>query len=784
MKKVYASAAQLLLVWLLLLVSGPSAFATHGQAGQLTYESLGNNQYRVTASFFRDCSGNSAPGSLSLVCRLAGCSGSSSTQVTASLSPLGQPTVGSPYCAGQPGNVCNSSSAFPNYEIRVYQGTVTLPPAAEWVLSVTINARPFTATLVNSNNQDLRMQATLNNLITLPGNVTRTIVNNSPQFNNTNLPVPFVCVNQQSTISFTATDADRLNNGRADSLVYSLEQPLHDCSILSAYVAYPAPTCTPRTLTSNPACMLTCPPTLPATYSATLPILVKMDTVGVCPNKTVVPSFYFNAQAGSFTFTPARFVPAAQATNNQMENKYVVVGKVTEYRRINGVYYKVGSVRRDFLVVVINCGGNGVPSAPLSAVPDSLSHAQVVNRRDTTLITAYTCNYSRIRITFPDPNPQDQLTVFYPSNINTMLLQNGDIGTFSLSRNGTNAPIGTFYLQPQASTVNTQVLLNFRIEDNACPVKGTQYRTIVLRVRANRFARIGASASMTADAGGTRFVPLCAGSPLTLTGAVSRPDSVRQGNLTVAQTYTYQWSASQPGALDPRQAATPAISVSPTVSTRYFLRILPGLGAAGCGDTTSILVQVAPTPRAAFRVDSVAAGTNSTRMLPPITYTFTNTSATGLSFPLDSARWTYQRTKDGAGRLLTETEVVFSRQQQPAPLVLGLGGEYLIRLYTNTTAGSRFPCPGALATYSLLVPTVLAPNVISPNGDGLNETFVVSGEQVGGQLRIYNHWGRLIQQYDNYQNEWNASGQPGGVYYYIMTDRQQQTAKGWVEVLR
>ncbi|MDO7874473.1 gliding motility-associated C-terminal domain-containing protein [Hymenobacter sp. ASUV-10] len=869
MKKNYASAALWLLTWVLLLGAAPRAFATHGQAGQITYESLGNNQYRVTVSFFRDCSGTSIPGTLSLTCRNSGsCSGTAAASAT--LRPVGQSTIGAPYCPGtQGGNVCGGGSALPNYETRLYQGTVTLPPAAEWVLSVTIDARPYTATLLDSNNQNLRMEATLNNLITLPGNATQPIQNNSPQFNNTNLPVPFVCVNQQSTISFGATDTDRLNNGRADSLVYSLEQPLHNCNVLSRYETYPAPPCASTTLSTTPPCALQCP-TTPLAFSPTLPIIVKMDTVGTCPTKRVVPSFYFNAEAGSFTFTPSRYVPLLQSTRDQMENKYVVVGKVTEYRKINGRYYKVGSVRRDFLVIVVDCGSNQVPANPISVVPDPRTDATVINQRDTTLISIPTCTYSRVSITFRDPNPQDLLTVFFPADINTNLLQNGDIGTFTLVRNGTANPVGTFSFQPLPGTAGTRILLNYRIEDNACPIKGTQYRTIIVQVRPGRQVQAGAAIA-TPGLDGSGVASICPGGSLPLNGRVLRPDSVRQGGAVIPQTYAYRWTTSPGGTgLNPAQASSPGITVNPTATTRYFLQITPSIapgpgcgldttsvlvrvvpppravatasanevcsnssvtlqgsatradnlsdayaytwagaglpatasgpsltaqpaattryyltvtGAApyGCRDTTSVLVRVARAPLAAFRTDS-ASGTGSIIRRPPITYTFINQSTAG-GTASDSVRWTYQRLRNGLGQPLTEPEVVFSRQFTPAPLTLSLGGNYLIRLRVSSTAGGA-TCPAATASYHAVIPTTQVPNIITPNGDQLNETFVVSGEKVGGELKIFNRWGRLVAEFANYQNQWNAAGLADGVYYYHLTDPLGQASKGMVEVLR
>ena len=168
--------------------------------------------------------------------------------------------------------------------------------------------------------------------------------------------------------------------------------------------------------------------------------------------------------------------------------------------------------------------------------------------------------------------------------------------------------------------------------------------------------------------------------------------------------------------------------------------------------------------------------------MAPITYTFVNQSTIG-GVTADSIRWTYQRLRNGQGQPLTEPEVVFSRQATPAPLVLSLGGDYLIRLRVSSTAGGA-TCPAATASYHAVVPTTPVPNIITPNGDQLNETFVVSGEQLGGQLKIFNRWGRLVAEYASYQNQWNAAGLADGVYYYHLTDPQGQASKGVVEVLR
>jgi gliding motility-associated-like protein len=85
---------------------------------------------------------------------------------------------------------------------------------------------------------------------------------------------------------------------------------------------------------------------------------------------------------------------------------------------------------------------------------------------------------------------------------------------------------------------------------------------------------------------------------------------------------------------------------------------------------------------------------------------------------------------------------------------------------------------------SLVLPTapseLFIPEGFSPNGDGINDTFVIqnvpAGEKV--QLQVFNRWGTLVYAKDEYQNDWTGEpnqgislgkgGLPDGTYYYVV----------------
>jgi gliding motility-associated-like protein len=76
--------------------------------------------------------------------------------------------------------------------------------------------------------------------------------------------------------------------------------------------------------------------------------------------------------------------------------------------------------------------------------------------------------------------------------------------------------------------------------------------------------------------------------------------------------------------------------------------------------------------------------------------------------------------------------------------------------------------------------TVFIPEGFSPNGDGINDRYVIQRVPVGVtvQLDIYNRWGNLVYQSLNYTNDWDGTanqgvktadakqGLPDGTYYY------------------
>ena len=82
----------------------------------------------------------------------------------------------------------------------------------------------------------------------------------------------------------------------------------------------------------------------------------------------------------------------------------------------------------------------------------------------------------------------------------------------------------------------------------------------------------------------------------------------------------------------------------------------------------------------------------------------------------------------------------------------------------------------------------IIPKGISPNGDGDNDTFNLTGFNVT-QLNIYNRYGTIVYSKGNYVNEWkgqsdNGNELPDGTYYYVIERSNAETKSGWVYINR
>ena len=62
---------------------------------------------------------------------------------------------------------------------------------------------------------------------------------------------------------------------------------------------------------------------------------------------------------------------------------------------------------------------------------------------------------------------------------------------------------------------------------------------------------------------------------------------------------------------------------------------------------------------------------------------------------------------------------------------------------------------------------VFIPNIITPNGDGINDRFeLILQPNYKVEMKVYSRWGSLVYRNDDYQNDFYGTGLADGVYAF------------------
>jgi gliding motility-associated-like protein len=62
--------------------------------------------------------------------------------------------------------------------------------------------------------------------------------------------------------------------------------------------------------------------------------------------------------------------------------------------------------------------------------------------------------------------------------------------------------------------------------------------------------------------------------------------------------------------------------------------------------------------------------------------------------------------------------------------------------------------------------SLYAPNAFSPDGDGINDFFSISGQSLSDfQIEVYNRWGQMVYKSKNISDNWN--GKYNGKDYHL-----------------
>ncbi|MBS1580942.1 MAG: SprB repeat-containing protein, partial [Bacteroidetes bacterium] len=188
-----------LLLFVTTLLLGLTANATHISGGEIYYDCIGPNQFRITLVVYRDCAGINLNNSYTLNLN------SPCGNRTLTVSTPGGTEISQLCDIALPNSTCNGGS-LPGIQQYIYTGVITLPPCNAWTISWTEPWR--NAAIANLNtpgNKNVYIQAVLN--------TAAAPCNDSPQF--TNAAIPYVCAGYPISYSYGAFDPE------GDSLTYT-----------------------------------------------------------------------------------------------------------------------------------------------------------------------------------------------------------------------------------------------------------------------------------------------------------------------------------------------------------------------------------------------------------------------------------------------------------------------------------------------------------------------------------------------------------------------------------
>lgn len=165
----------------------------------------------------------------------------------------------------------------------------------------------------------------------------------------------------------------------------------------------------------------------------------------------------------------------------------------------------------------------------------------------------------------------------------------------------------------------------------------------------------------------------------------------------------------------------------------------------GCAsDSVAAHIQVLPHPLANFNLPDL----EFINIPVPIA-----DSSDYLSGSPQSWSWTFG---DGSSSTDSVTSHVY-----PTP------GTYVVCLTIVTPNG----CSDTICDSIEIIPaTIVPPNIITPNQDGLNETLYFEYLEYFGKcrLQVYNRWGFVVYESPAYANDWNGGNLVDGTYFYIL----------------
>ncbi len=283
-----------------------------------------------------------------------------------------------------------------------------------------------------------------------------------------------------------------------------------------------------------------------------------------------------------------------------------------------------------------------------------------------------------------------------------------------------------------------------------------------------------------------------------------------EGEFTTAELIYYDLSSNAPlqvfkdvkvqwkeGETNVASVLSPQIYSPPAKNTDYTFRAYDKFAC----ESTSLVSYESIVTKASFTADPVSGEA-------PLTVTFTNTSQNAdpglyewfFFRDLDEIK----RESEGSTAEIDSIEVV-AYDQSPV-YTFNNSGKYMVKLVAKKTSEFNTCVDTFYLQDYIVVDTsfISAPNVFSPNGDGVNDEFVVKFWSMKSiEISIFNRWGKRVHFWESgdvrgfegslTESVWdgrlmgNRYASPGVYYYDVLgmgRDGKKRRAHGFVHLFR
>ncbi len=575
------------------------------------------------------------------------------------------------------------------------------------------------------------------------------VINSSPVFE-----VPkgdYACVNRPFVFDFGATDAD------GDELRYSLVTPYTGFSTRD----------NPRPLAS----------------AAPYPTVQWSNGISIT---NVIPGpqpLRVDSQTGLLSFTANK------------TGLFVFAVACEEYR--NGK--KIGEVRRDFQLLVVDCPYNAPPQVQLK----EKGKADFYREGETILLKASQADRC-MDLLLSDATGRENLSVRinplnFPANVVSISPSSGTINT---TKDTLQSKL--CWAECAASEPGKPYEFDVIVQDNACPIpnRDTLHVKLIIEPLPNQ-----APAIRTDLPGNTAIVR--EGNQLLFNVTGIDPDNDQISVEAVGRGFDLrELGMSFTNGTAQGTLTTPFVWVPPCSKVRPgvmyvvdFIVTDKRCPNTGKQSKVSVTLYFQPVPNQRPEISTTLPGNNA--ILKPaeeVTFDVVGTdpdqnvivlSATGRGFSMEEAGMQFVNNQTGVGRIVQP----FAWTPDCRALQIKPDGIFVVDflLQDNTCATNNTDTVSVtihIDDPEYVIPTDSVPNVFTPNGDYTNETFQIlkylppdNCHDQFVKVEIYNRWGKQVFESTTRESDWTGFGYPTGIYYYLVTYRNKQY-KGMVTLLR